>query len=419
MEHLTSLCTAAKDSLFTVPGIVCVGAAYLTAVQLLRFRRIRSLEKQYGYHTREEMSKMTNDEAWAIHQTMMTLEFPFFTLKGLQFALFKTYGIPTISTLLVQTSELSNPQTSPKRYMDTSVLINEFVSNPPTSERALEALTRMNYLHSQYRKAGKILDDDMLYTLSLFALEPARWVDRYDWRKITDLERCAVGTFWKSIGDAMEIKYDKLPSASSGFRDGIHWLEEIDTWSREYERKCMVPDKNNHETANETVKLLLYNAPKFLHPVLWKGVIFLMEDRLRVAMIYDRPEWIYRFIFANTLALRQFVARHLLLPRPYWRRAVRHSEEGDDGSSPHSVLAWDNAPYYVKPTLWNRWGPEALYTRLLGKPVPGDDGDKYFPNGFVTSSVGPQRFLGKGEEYHGQMKKKLQAERTRQCPFMR
>ncbi|EGD98232.1 hypothetical protein TESG_05613 [Trichophyton tonsurans CBS 112818] len=380
MEHLTSLCTAAKESLFTVPGIVCVGAAYLTAVQLLRFRRIRSLEKQYGYHTRESMSKMTNDEAWAIHQTMMTLEFPFFTLKGLQFALFKTYGIPTISTLLVQTSELSNPQTSPKRYMDTSVLINEFVSNPPTSERALEALARMNYLHSQYRKAGKILDDDMLYTLSLFALEPARWVDEYDWRKITDLERCAAGTFWKSIGDAMEIKYDKLPSASTGFRDGIHWLEEIDAWSREYERKCMVPDKNNHETANETVELLLYNAPKFLHP---------------------------------------FVARHLLLPRPYWRRAVRHSEEGDDGSSPHSVLAWDNMPYYVKPTLWNRWGPEALYTRLLGKPVPGDDGDKYFPNGFVTPSVGPQRFLGRGEEYHGQMKKKLLAERTGQCPFMR
>lgn len=72
-----------------MPGIVCVGAAYLTAVQLLRFRRIRRLEKQYGYHTRESMSKMTNDEAWAIHQTMMTLEFPFFTLKGLQFALFK------------------------------------------------------------------------------------------------------------------------------------------------------------------------------------------------------------------------------------------------------------------------------------------------------------------------------------------
>ncbi|KAM5458159.1 hypothetical protein MaudCBS49596_000071 [Microsporum audouinii] len=418
----------ASESLFTVPGMVCVGAAYLAMVQYLRFQRIRSLEKQYGYHTRESLKKMTNDEAWSIHQAMMTLEFPFFTLKGLQFALFKigrvdfvewqTYGIPTVSKLLVQTSELSNPETSPKRYADTSVLINEFVANPPTSDRALEALARMNFLHSNYRKAGKILDDDMLYTLSLFALEPSRWVDRYDWRKVSELERCAAGTFWKSVGDAMDIEYDKLPSAATGFRDGIHWLEEIDAWSREYERKYMVPDEYNHQTANETVALLLYNAPEFLHPFMRKGVAFLMEDRLRVAMMYDRPEWMYRFIFSNILALRQFVARHLLLPRPYWRRAVRHVE-GSHASAPFHALAWDNVPYYVKPTLWNRWGPEALFTRLLGKPVPGDDGDKYSPDGFNPPDVGPLRFSGKGKEYHDQMKKRLQAERTGQCPFIK
>ncbi|KAF3480136.1 uncharacterized protein GIQ15_05483 [Arthroderma uncinatum] len=406
------------ESLFSVPGLVCAGAAYLAAVQLLRFQRIRSLEKQYGYKTRESFAKMTDDEAWAIQRTMFMLEFPFFTFKALQFALFKTYGIPTISKLLVQTSELSSPETSTKRYADTSVLIDEFMSNPPSSDRSHEAIARMNYLHHTYRKAGKVLDDDMLYTLSLFALEPTRFVNRYDWREVSELERCAVGTFWKSIGDCMEIKYDKLPSAATGFRDGLHWLEEIEAWSRKYEIEYMVPDKHNHQTANETVALLLYNAPSFIHPIMWKGVIFLLEDRLRVAMMYERPEWIYRFIFSNILVARQFVARHLMLPRPYCLRVTRHTEAFDE-AAPHSLLVWDNAPYYVKPTLWNRWGPETMYSRMLGRPVPGDDGDKYFPGGFNPPDVGPQRFLGKGKEYHEQTKKRLQVERTGQCPFIK
>jgi len=32
----------------------------------------------------------------------------------------------------------------------------------------------------------------MLYTLSLFALEPIRWVNRYEWREMTPMEVCAM-----------------------------------------------------------------------------------------------------------------------------------------------------------------------------------------------------------------------------------
>lgn len=49
----------------------------------------------------------------------------------------------------------------------------------------------MNYLHSRYQKAGKISNDDMLYTLSLFVLEVERWVGLYEWRSLTPLEICA------------------------------------------------------------------------------------------------------------------------------------------------------------------------------------------------------------------------------------
>ena len=50
----------------------------------------------------------------------------------------------------------------------------------------------MNYLHSLYQKQGKISNDDMLYTMSLFVTEIPRWVNDYEWRNVTPMEVCAM-----------------------------------------------------------------------------------------------------------------------------------------------------------------------------------------------------------------------------------
>jgi hypothetical protein len=172
-----------------------------------------------------------------------------------------------------------------KRYADTGALVSEFVAHSPTDPRTLDAIARMNYLHRGYRMSGGILDDDMLYTLSLFALEPVKWISTYEWRQLTDLEKCAIGTFWKSMGDAMQISYEHLPGSKTGFRDGLQWLEEIMAWSRAYEVEKMVPDQNNRDTATQTTAVLLWTLPDFLKPVGLKAVIFLMDDRLRRSMM--------------------------------------------------------------------------------------------------------------------------------------
>jgi hypothetical protein len=49
----------------------------------------------------------------------------------------------------------------------------------------------MNYLHGRYQKAGKISNDDMLFTLSLFVTEVERWARLYEWRQLTLMEICA------------------------------------------------------------------------------------------------------------------------------------------------------------------------------------------------------------------------------------
>jgi hypothetical protein len=94
--------------------------------------------------------------------------------------------------LLCDTQQLGHVEYAGRRFADTTVLIVEFLSWSPTSERANSAIARMNYLHGTYQKAGKISNDDMLYTLSLFILEVEKWVRMYDWRTLTPLEMCAL-----------------------------------------------------------------------------------------------------------------------------------------------------------------------------------------------------------------------------------
>ncbi|KAJ5180657.1 hypothetical protein N7492_003867 [Penicillium capsulatum] len=398
-----------------LPYVVSLLIGYPLLTGSLRYRRLRKLHKQYDYPTRESMAKMTDEDAFEIQKAVAQLEFPFMFIKSLQFALFRTYGIPTISSLLTKTSQFSNPETSLKRYADTATLVQEMIGNSPTSQRAYVSLARTRFLHSGYRASGKILDDDMLYTLALFALEPIHFIDKYEWRTLSDLERCAIGTFWKSIGDGLGVSYDPLPS-STGFRDGIQWLEEIGAWSEAYEARCMVPDRLNRMVADQTTAMLVYMLPRVLHPVGLQFVSYMMDDRLRRAMLYEPPTAVCASIFSALLTTRKLALRYLIPPRPYFLRYASFTEEADENNR-FFLTKWDAAPYYVKPTFWNRWGPTAWLTWVLGRPLPGDDDQKYYSSGYSIENVGPKHFEGKGKKSLEETMEEFKEYRTGKCPF--
>ncbi|KAJ6140384.1 hypothetical protein N7471_006870 [Penicillium samsonianum] len=359
---------------------------------------------------------MTDQDAWAIQKTIMQTEFPFIVLKSLQFALFRTYGIPTISTLLLKTSQLSDSTTSFKRYADTGTLIGEFMAFDPRSERAQTAIARTNFLHKGYRASGKILEADMLYTLSLFAVEPIRFVEQFEWREMTEMERCAVGTYWKSLGDALGISFDALPSGKTGFQDGLHWLGEIGVWSEQYEVQHMKPHPRNKEIAQKTIDVLVYNVPNFLKPLGGYFVSYLMGDRLRTAMMMEEPPAWFSGILALSFKLRQLYLRYLSLPRPNFMRLDVFTDKLNKHGR-NWVLIYEGAPFYVQPTIWNRWGPMAWFKWALGQPLPGDDGDKYYPQGYHTHDLGPKYFEGKGYKELEGFKETLRQQRMGQCPF--
>ena len=382
---------------------------------------------------------MTNEDAFYIQQSIGELEFPFTYEKALQFALFRTYGIPSISKLLVQTSEFSEAATATKRYADTVLLIAEFAGHHPQSERSIEAIGRMNYIHHQYQKAGKISNDDMLYTLSLFAMEPVRWIERFEWRELEDFEKCAFGTFWKAIGDAMNISYDGLKggeSDGSGWRDGLDWLEKVDQWAQGYEERCMVPDEHNRKTANETVAILLWSVPQSLKPYGRKVVGALMDDRLRKAMMsvslkidvsltmlmifssFGQPSIIYPVLVSIIFGTRRFFLRYFSLPRPYFMRSRNLSDEPSKEGK-YFMTRWETVPWYVKPTLRNRWSLQSWWSWIMRQPYPGADGDKYRPNGYKIPEIGPRSMQGRGGEYMKESKERIVTERMKGCPFVR
>ena len=385
---------------------------------LFRKQRLRSTLEDFPYTTRRSFASMTQSDAFYIQQRVGELEFPFTYEKGLQFALFRTYGIPSISKLLVQTTELAKEETATKRYTDTVVLVSDFTTFHPRSARAREAVSRMNYIHSLYIKSEKISNDDLQYTLSLFVWEPARWIDRHEWRRLEDFEKCAFGTFWKGVGDAMSIDFGRLKSSSDGWVDGLQWMEELAEWAEEYEEAHMVPHKDNHETAEQTVATLLYSVPSWGKAFGKTVVTVLMDDRLRRAMMYDAPPRWLVYTTHFILDARKYVLRYFWLPRlSFLPRRVTSKKPSKDGT--FFLTKQDTAPWYVKPTIWNRYGPASWLTRLMGLPLPGDGGQKYFPNGYRIPEVGPVMLRSKGAEFMKNDKEKVAKAMGGGCPFSR
>lgn len=257
-----------------------LGATYLLTVAYLRNQRKQQKHTQYNP---KDFSTITLAEAQEIQLYIFELEFPFLAQKALEFALFRTYGIPSISSLLMQTKQLSTAKHASKRMTDTSVLMLEIIKNPPASERSVEALARTNFMHSLY--GSKISNDDLLYTLSLFLLEPIRWIKEHEWRELTEMEVAAMGLFWLKVGQGMKIDLSCLPGGKNGWRDGGVFAAELKNWVEGYEEKYMVPAESNKETADCTTDLLLYPVPGAFKDAGRKVISALMDMRLRRAML--------------------------------------------------------------------------------------------------------------------------------------
>jgi hypothetical protein len=86
-KAFTSLSAGDRGAWLALGGTAFAG--YVLLCNSLRFRRVKQMEKKFGYDTREKMASMTTTDAQKIISYMSELEYPKVFLTSVEFALFK------------------------------------------------------------------------------------------------------------------------------------------------------------------------------------------------------------------------------------------------------------------------------------------------------------------------------------------
>ncbi len=267
-------------------------------------------------------------DAVADHQEIARIvtayEYPFLMQKALEFALFRTYAVPSIGALLDHTQHFERQ--GQKRYDDTALLIAEWVENGYDSENGRAALRRMNQLHHRWN----ISNDDYLYVLSVFIYVPRQWFDLYGTRSFSDKENLAMYTFWVEVGRRMGIKH--IPESDAAFAQ----------FSRDYEQKHFTYTDANRRVADATIRIFLNWYPAIIRPLVLRGIYALMDDPLREAFRYPAPAPWFKGLVHGGLRLAASIIRRLPPRRTPYRRTQDRNRTYPNGYKIDEVGASDS-----------------------------------------------------------------------------
>jgi hypothetical protein len=244
------------------------------------------------------------------HQQIVFLdaayEFPYDATRALDFALFRTFAVPSIGALLDRTGQFKRyPQ---KRYDDTDLLLSEVVEHGYDSEPGRAALRRINQIHGRFA----ISNEDFLYVLSTFVFEPNRWIARFGWRRMVEQERQSWFYFWREVGRRMNIK--ALPATRA----------EFEQYNRDYERAHFRYTEASHRVGIATRDMFLgWYLPRPLRRFGEPAVYALMDEPLLAAFGFPRPSPALRRLVEGALRLRGRLVRRL----PERRRPHLHTAQ--------------------------------------------------------------------------------------------
>jgi hypothetical protein len=242
------------------------------------------------------------NDAWEIIRLSVFYEFPWDFNRALELALYKTYAVPSISKILFSTKQFEkHPQ---KRYDDTDIILSEIIENGLDEGRGLEALKRLNFLHSHY----KISNDDYLYVLSTFVFDTGRWINQYGYRKLSSHEELAGFFVWKEIGEKMNIK--DIPDN----------IADFEKFHDDYEKENFKYCESNLKIARATENLMLsWYMPSFAFDAARPFLHAVMEPHLLKAFNYKEPGEAMRTLVTNSLRARSKAESLIPRTKPYIR----------------------------------------------------------------------------------------------------
>lgn len=193
--------------------------------------------------------------------------------RALELALFRTFASPSISGLLARTGEFA--RNGQKRYDDTTLLMLELLRYGYDSPQGKIALQRINRTHGYF----SIRNEDYLFVLSTFILDPMDWIERFGWRSLTDNERQAQFVFWREVGRRM------------GIRDIPATLVAMRRWSEQYVSEHFHFSGSNRVVSAATFGVVESWLPtplrRFVRPV----SAVLLDEATRKAVQVQAPGW--------------------------------------------------------------------------------------------------------------------------------
>jgi len=209
-----------------------------------------------------------------------------FLLAG-ELAQIQTFAIPSISKILHATRQYE--KAGVKRLDDTRAILTECMADTVHSERGKSMVEQLNYIHGHYN----ISNDDYLYTLALFMLEPVRWCENYGYRQLTNDEKEALYLEFYDLGEAMHIQ--DIPAS----------YEAMEFWFHRYRKKHMAFNPTNAAVAEGLIRGMQQMAPKWLRPItnsLLKNMILTLikDDELLTALGLKAPakpvQWLVKMV---------------------------------------------------------------------------------------------------------------------------
>ncbi|WP_322750081.1 MULTISPECIES: oxygenase MpaB family protein [unclassified Frankia] len=235
-----------------------------------------------------------------IYRISVTHEFPWDYNQSLSFALFRTYAVPSIGSLLAGTGELT--ERVQKRYDDTSLILDAVLEHGFAGPGGRTAIRRMNQMHGAY----SISNEDFVYVLSTFVVVPIRWIDRFGWRRLCETEKVASAHYYRELGRHMGMT--AIPATYQEFAAYLDAYE-----AEHFATGTGGTDPGGRAVADATLRLFTTFPPTQHAPaaLIRRFALGLMDDALRAALGYPRISRAEQAACAAAVRLRGRVVRFL------------------------------------------------------------------------------------------------------------
>ncbi len=227
-------------------------------------------------------------------------------VRATEIALLKTFAIPSIAKILVESGEFLNR--TQKRYDDTDLLLSLFIENGHSSAVGRQAIRRINRMHARH---PDITNEQMLYVLSTFVVDPMLWIEEFGYRHLNAVEKEASFQFWTQVGRLMAIK--NLFSS----------LDEMVAYHEAYEQQNMVYSEYNARLYQHVLPTVARMMPAGVGPVVTWILPALMSPRLCAAFGVEPHSPAKRAAVKALFRTRAHAAR-LIPGKPVYRTQLPH-----------------------------------------------------------------------------------------------